>query len=50
MPASNHTLWKKQPNSNTIEATAYTEIMKDKSLKGLTPKFFKEIVHKNECK
>lgn len=49
VPASNHTLWKKQPCQNTIEAVAYAAIMKDSALRGLTPKFFKEILHKNEC-
>uniref|UniRef100_A0A0K0F509 Kinase n=1 Tax=Strongyloides venezuelensis TaxID=75913 RepID=A0A0K0F509_STRVS len=48
IPASNHTLWKKQPSSNTIEAQAYQEIMKDPWLDGLTPKYYKEIFHKNE--
>lgn len=50
VPATNHSLYKKQPNSNLTEAKAYQEIMKDKSLVGLTPIFYKEINHKNECK
>lgn len=50
VPATNHTLWKKQPNANTTEARAYEEIMADQNLAGLTPRFFKEITHKNECK
>lgn len=49
VPASNHTLWKKQPNGNVIEAQAYAQISKDSALKGLAPKFYKEIAHKNEC-
>ncbi|CAD5208981.1 unnamed protein product [Bursaphelenchus xylophilus] len=48
VPATNHTLWKKQPPGNNIEAEAYQKIMADPSLKGLTPKFFKEMVHNNE--
>ncbi|KAI1725237.1 inositol polyphosphate kinase domain-containing protein [Ditylenchus destructor] len=48
VPASNHTLWKKQPSANLAEAKAYTEIMQDPALRGLTPKFFKEIMHNNE--
>uniref|UniRef100_A0A0N4Z1M5 Kinase n=1 Tax=Parastrongyloides trichosuri TaxID=131310 RepID=A0A0N4Z1M5_PARTI len=48
IPASNHTLWKKQPSSNTIEAQAYQKIMKDPWLNDLTPKYYKEIFHKNE--
>lgn len=48
VPASNHTLWKKQPSSNLTEANAYAKIMKDSALRGLTPKFFKEIEHKCE--
>uniref|UniRef100_A0AAF5I2A6 Kinase n=1 Tax=Strongyloides stercoralis TaxID=6248 RepID=A0AAF5I2A6_STRER len=48
IPASNHTLWKKQPTSNTIEAQAYQQIMNDPWLVGLTPKYYKEIFHKNE--
>ncbi|KAH7728452.1 inositol trisphosphate 3-kinase form 2 [Aphelenchoides avenae] len=50
VPASNHTLWKKQPSCNLNEAISYGEIMQDVALRGLTPKFFKEITHKNECK
>ncbi|KAI1731733.1 inositol polyphosphate kinase domain-containing protein [Ditylenchus destructor] len=48
VPASNHTLWKKQPSANLAEAKAYTEIMQDPALRGLTPKFFKEIMHNDE--
>ncbi|CEF67734.1 Inositol 1,4,5-triphosphate kinase 1 [Strongyloides ratti] len=48
IPASNHTLWKKQPTLNTIEAQAYQQIMNDPWLIGLTPKYYKEIFHKNE--
>uniref|UniRef100_A0AC35U0T1 Kinase n=1 Tax=Rhabditophanes sp. KR3021 TaxID=114890 RepID=A0AC35U0T1_9BILA len=48
IPATNHTLWKKQPSANTIEAKAYRKIMEDPELTGLTPKFYKEIVHDNE--
>lgn len=48
VPASNHTLWKKQPSANLAEAKAYTEIMQDPALRGLTPKFYKEIAHNNE--
>lgn len=50
VPATNHTLWKRQPKDNTIEARAYEEIMADPNLAGLTPKYYKEISHKNECK
>lgn len=50
VPASNHTLWKKQPANNNNEAEAYHKIMEDDHLRGLTPKFFKEMVHNNECK
>lgn len=50
VPASNHTLWKKQPNGNRQEAYAYEQIMADPALKGLTPKFHKEIVYQNQCK
>ncbi|KAK0426392.1 hypothetical protein QR680_009686 [Steinernema hermaphroditum] len=46
VPATNHTLWKKQPNEK--EAIAYKEIMADLALKGMTPRFFKQIEHKNE--
>uniref|UniRef100_A0A1I7Y7K4 Kinase n=1 Tax=Steinernema glaseri TaxID=37863 RepID=A0A1I7Y7K4_9BILA len=46
VPATNHTLWKKQPNEK--EAVAYKEISADLALKGMTPRFFKEIQHKNE--
>ncbi|TKR92487.1 hypothetical protein L596_007131 [Steinernema carpocapsae] len=46
VPATNHTLWKKQPNEK--EAIAYAEIMDDMALKGMTPRFFKTIEHKNE--
>ena len=48
VPATNRTLWKKQPVDNVIEAKAYEKIMNDKSLAGMTPKYFKEIEHKNE--
>jgi 1D-myo-inositol-triphosphate 3-kinase len=48
IPASNHTLWKKQPNGNLNEAIAYSKITNDIALRGLTPKFYKEITHKNE--
>jgi 1D-myo-inositol-triphosphate 3-kinase len=48
VPATNQTLWKKQPADNVIEAKAYEKIMKDPSLKGMTPKYYKEIEHKNE--
>lgn len=48
VPASNHTLWKKQPAGNLNEARAYTAIMNDPYLRGLTPKFFKDITHNND--
>ncbi|KAI6208006.1 Inositol 1,4,5-triphosphate kinase 1 [Aphelenchoides besseyi] len=48
VPASNHTLWKKQPPNNTNEARAYTEIKADDALRGLTPKFYKEITHNGD--
>ncbi|KAI6203448.1 Inositol 1,4,5-triphosphate kinase 1 [Aphelenchoides besseyi] len=48
IPASNHTLWKKQPPNNTNEARAYTEIKADEALRGLTPKFYKEITHNSD--
>ena len=49
VPASNHSLWKKQPQGNRAEAQAYTEIMRDPALRGITPKFFREIQHRNEA-
>jgi hypothetical protein len=48
VPATNQTLWKKQPIDNVTEAKAYEKIMKDSNLCGMTPKYFKEIEHKNE--
>ncbi|KAL3110238.1 hypothetical protein niasHT_015841 [Heterodera trifolii] len=48
VPASNHTLWKKQPRGNRAEAHAYEQIMRDSELRGITPKFYKEIAHNNE--
>ncbi|KAI6182437.1 Inositol 1,4,5-triphosphate kinase 1 [Aphelenchoides bicaudatus] len=47
VPASNHTIYKKQPAGNNIEALAYEQIMRDQSLRGLTPKFFHERTHNN---
>lgn len=46
VPATNQTLWKKI--GDPIEARAYEKIMKDTVLTGFTPKFYKEIQHKNE--
>uniref|UniRef100_A0A914I6Q3 Kinase n=1 Tax=Globodera rostochiensis TaxID=31243 RepID=A0A914I6Q3_GLORO len=48
VPASNHTLWKKQPKDSQTEARAYAEITEDPSLHGITPKFYKEIAHNQE--
>ncbi|KAI6233049.1 Inositol 1,4,5-triphosphate kinase 1 [Aphelenchoides fujianensis] len=48
IPATNHTLWKKQPAGNTNEARAYSEIMADDALRGLTPKYFREIEHNGD--
>jgi len=48
IPASNHTLWKKQPPGNVHEAKAYAAIMQDTCLRGLTPKFFKELKHNDD--
>lgn len=50
IPASNTSLWKKQPQGNNNEARAYAEIMEDPDLRGLTPRYFKEMCHNNGCK
>uniref|UniRef100_A0A914LR30 Uncharacterized protein n=1 Tax=Meloidogyne incognita TaxID=6306 RepID=A0A914LR30_MELIC len=48
VPASNHSLWKKQPQGSHTEAKAYSQIMLDPALKGVTPNFIREIQHRNE--
>ncbi|KAE9549494.1 hypothetical protein FO519_007290 [Halicephalobus sp. NKZ332] len=46
VPATNQTLWKKI--GDPVEARAYEKITKDTVLNGFTPRFYKEIQHKNE--